>query len=101
MPPEAAKSRGNTLKSAPVDDKGKSAMEVKDSKVTTSEKDLVEEGPLERKNTGARKYVVHHSTDKTMTVEQIAEGHTFAEKMGYPLGETIFGGWPDDYMYCC
>lgn len=49
MPPEAAKSRGNTLKSAHVDDKEKSAMEVKDSKVTTSEKVLVEEGPSERK----------------------------------------------------
>lgn len=36
-----------------------------------------------------------------MGVKQMVEALEFAKKIGYPLGSTIFGGGPDDYLHCC
>lgn len=36
-----------------------------------------------------------------MGAKQLAEAMVFAEQIGYPSGATIFGGGPDDYLYCC
>jgi hypothetical protein len=36
-----------------------------------------------------------------MGAKQLAEAIGYAEQLGYPLGSTIFGGGPDDYLYCC
>jgi hypothetical protein len=45
--------------------------------------------------------MVHHAVGKVMGVKQLAEAIGFAEQLGYPSRSTIFGGGPDDYLYCC
>jgi hypothetical protein len=35
-----------------------------------------------------------------MGVKQLAEAVGFAEQLGYPSRSNIFGGGPDDYLYC-
>jgi hypothetical protein len=58
------------------------------------------EGPFDE-DLGGRRYRVHHAAGKVMGAKQLAEAIGFAEKLGYHLGSTIFGGGPDDYLYWC
>jgi hypothetical protein len=36
-----------------------------------------------------------------MGAKQLAEAIGYVEQLGYPSRSTIFGGGPDDYLYCC
>jgi hypothetical protein len=36
-----------------------------------------------------------------MGAKQLAKAIGFVEQLRYPLGATIFGGGPNDYLYCC
>ncbi|KAL5647141.1 hypothetical protein ACJX0J_041496, partial [Zea mays] len=58
------------------------------------------EGPFDQE-LGGRKYRVHQAAGNTMGAKQLAKAMGFAEQFGYPSGATIFGGGPDDYLYCC
>lgn len=81
--------------------KGKSAIEVEEPKVALMEKVSARDDSLEQRHTRVGQYAVHHSADKTMTVEYVCETRAFFEKVGYPSGVTIFGGRLHDYLYCC
>jgi hypothetical protein len=35
-----------------------------------------------------------------MTAKEIVEALWFTEQLGYPSGSMIFGGGPNDYLYC-
>jgi hypothetical protein len=36
-----------------------------------------------------------------MGAKQLAEAIGYTEQIGHPSGSTIYGGGPDDYLYCC
>jgi hypothetical protein len=82
VPPKVLESIGNALETMPIDNKGKTVMEIEEPKVTIREKVPMKEGPLEQRNTEARRYVVHHLPSKT---------HAFAEKL-YPSGQQFLEG---------
>lgn len=102
VPPEAADSIGNATRHAPMDDKGKGAMKAKDPKMASKGNVPTGEGSLGQKDTEGVWYTIHHSTEKMMTVEQVAETRVFVKKLGYyPSWATNSGGGPNDYLYCC
>jgi hypothetical protein len=80
--------------------RAKGAMETKETKKVKKDYMTLGEGPFESE-IGGRRYGVHHWTGKAMTTKEIAEALGFTEQLGYPLGSMIFGGGPNDYLYCC
>jgi hypothetical protein len=102
MPIRVVEAKDRTEETTSAYNKGKSAIEVEEPKVEPTEKVSTREGSSEQRHTRVGRYVVHHySTDKTMTGEYVCETRSFAEKVGYPSGVTIFGGGLDDYLYYC
>lgn len=45
--------------------------------------------------------MIRHATRKKMILEQIAKTQSFAKRLGYLQGATIFCGGVDNYLYCC
>lgn len=71
VPPEAA------------DSIGKGAMKAKDPKMASKGNVPTGEGSLGQKDTEGVRYMIHHSTEKMMIVEQVVETHVFVKKLGY------------------
>jgi hypothetical protein len=96
----AAKENVGSSKAMMAEDKGKGPTVLENAKKAIDDDAPLGEGPFVQE-LGGRKYRVHQAARKTMGAKQLAEAMVFAEQLGYPSGATIFGGGPDDYLYCC
>lgn len=86
---ESGKFKGDTLDTILKDDKGKNVMGAIYPNVTTDEMVSGVESPSSQENTETRRFVIHHSADKEMTIEQIAEMSGLAENLGFS-SERLF-----------
>jgi hypothetical protein len=82
------------------EDKGKGSAKFEVVEKAIKDDTPLGEGPFDQ-DLGGRRYQVHHVVGKMMGTKQLAKAIGFAEQLGYPSRTTIFGGGPNDYLYCC
>jgi hypothetical protein len=95
-----AKEKTCSTKPVMIEDKSKRPAKIEEGKKAIEDETPLGEGPFDEEF-GGQKYRVHHTTRKIMCMKQLAEAIGYVEQLGYPLGSTIFGGGPNDYLYYC
>jgi hypothetical protein len=81
-------------------DKGKGPAKIVEAKKAIEDDTPVDEGPFDQE-LGGQRYRVHHAARKVMCAKQLPEAICYAKQLGCPSRSTIFGGGPNDYLYCC
>lgn len=61
---------------------------------------LILEGLKKTKELRKIDYVLRHTASGELTTEHVVDLQNYAEELGYPTGETVFGGSDKDFLHC-